>query len=129
MKSLNFKYLKNLISITTLLFLLSMVVFFTKYKIYFSHSMILALFYIVLTSLFFHYRVSSAINRSIAQFNAIFMATIAIKLLLNISFIVIYLLLINENTKSFVLYYLFLYFIFLFFDIKEILFELKKEKN
>jgi hypothetical protein len=127
MKKLNFKYLKNLISITTFLFLLTLAVFFTEYKIYFNPAMISALFYIVFTSLFFHYRVSSAMNRSVAQFNATFMATIALKLLSNIIFIVVYLLFIKENTKSFVLYYLFLYFIFLFFDIKEILFELKKK--
>ena len=129
MKNLSPNYLKKLISVSSAIFILSSIIFATILKDFYLHIIPITFLFITLSSAFFHLKVISAKNKSSIQFNAAFLGAMGIKLLLNIVFIVTYLILYKENAIIFLSYFLALYFIYLVFDVKAILPELKTEKK
>ena len=129
MKNLSTNYLKKIISVSSTVFIISGLAFATVLKDFYLHIIPITFLFVTLSSVLFHKRVISAKKKSSIQFNSAFIGAMGIKLLLNIIFIIIYLVLYKENAIIFISYFLALYFIYLIFDVKAILVELKNEKK
>lgn len=123
------KYLKSLTTISGILIFLSIIAFAFIFQESYLHIIPISFLFVILTSIFFHIRVKKGIKKSQAKFNAAFLGATAIKLLLNLAFIIVYLILYRENLIVFISYFMILYFVFLFFDVKTILDEIKYQKK
>ncbi len=129
MKTISPQYLRKLISISTLVLFVTIALFASVFKPYFTYIIPITQLFIIFTSLFFHSKMTGALSKSNIQFNTAFLSTTALKLLFNILFISLYIGFIKENVKVFVVYFLVMYFIYLIFDVKSILFEMKIKKS
>jgi len=129
MKVLSSNYLKKVSTVATLIFFVTALLFLTILKDYYIHIIPFILIYLVSSSIFFHRKLILAQNKSTIQFNSAFLASIALKLLFNLIFIIVYLVFYKQNLIVFVSYFMILYFVFLIFDVKAILSEITKFKK
>ena len=129
MKTLSPQYLRKIISLSALVLFVTIALFVSVLEPFYSHIIPITQLFIIFTSLFFHHKMTGALTKSNIQFNTAFLSTTALKLLFNILFISLYIGFVKENVKVFIVYFLLMYFIYLMFDVKSILFEMKIKKS
>lgn len=122
-------YIQSMGTFSAAIAFLSILAFATILKPYFSVNIPIAFIFIVFSSVMFHKNIVAAKSKQGTQFNTAFVAALSAKLLGSLFFVLLFLVIYKKEAMPFVLYFITLYFIFLFFEIKLLLKEIKTKKE
>jgi hypothetical protein len=108
---------------------ISLLLFDSVLKNYYLNQYPLQFGLIAVVTFFSHLKLMNAIEQNARRFSTTFLATMSIKLLIYIIFIIVCLLIDRSQAINFVVTFMVLYFIFTIFEVIEISNFLKKNQN
>ena len=123
------KFIISILLFSSILAIAGAGLYLTILKSYYPKAFPLQFIIILIITIFSHLRLIKACERNIRQFTTQFMASVTIKLMIYLSFLLIYLLIDSTGAISFVLTFFVLYVCFTVFEIQNLLKYLDKLKN
>jgi hypothetical protein len=119
-------FIIKILSFTILLIVISAILYLTLFKAFYVRSFPLQLLLIGFLTAFTHIRLLKACELNMRRFTTAFMLSVTLKLIVYLSFLLIFLLIDPSNALAFVLTFFILYVCYTVFEVMEALKFLKK---
>ncbi len=109
-------YIINILSISIVLSVLAFILFYFVLQQYYLQIFPVMILFFIFTNIAIHYILTKAGNKNIRQFSTYFMASIGLKLLVYMMFIITYVLMNRANATNFVIQFFALYLVYTIYE-------------
>ena len=110
-------YLMRLGALSAILLVITLGMFLTVLNSWFNYVFLFVILYFFLFSAFQHVKLMKSLTDNPRVFNTNYMAWFGIKLFLNLSFVIVYVLLNRSEALSFVVFFGFCYLVYTIFEV------------